>query len=94
MSVIDGIKIALVVAFLSGFCYAVYDYRATKAENTRLTTELTTANSTITALDNLAKKNKAINEKADGLVDEIEKEPETNDAITAPVLRSAIERLH
>lgn len=87
------IKIGLVVAFLCAFGYVVWDYQATKAENTRLTNELKTANSTITALDNLAKKNAEIRNRTDSLVDEIEKEPEMNDADTAPVLFNAINRL-
>lgn len=93
MTIRSYIELALVIAILSGFGYAVWDYRATKAENVRLTTELLTANSTITALDNLAKKNAEIKEKTDGLVDQIEKEPKENDAPTAPVLLNALHRL-
>lgn len=93
MSILNYMKIALAVAILIAFCYIVRDYQHLKSENKRLTSELTTANSTITALDNVAKKNAAIKEKTDGLVDEIEKEPESNDAPTAPVLLNAIDRL-
>ena len=90
---IDYIKIGLFVAIMGVFCNIAWDYQATKAENKRLTTELTTANSTITALDEIAKKKQAIQEKTDGLIDQIEKEPETNDADTAPVLYNSIMRL-
>lgn len=90
----DNIKLVLGIAFICALCYGVWDYRATKTENERLTTELKTANSTITALDNLTKKNNEIRKKTDALETEIDKEPETNDADTAPVLFNAINRLH
>lgn len=89
----DKIELVLVIVIMLAFAYAVWDYQATKAENERLTTELTAANSTITALDNLAKKNAEIREKTNALETEIDKEPETNDADTAPVLLNAINRL-
>lgn len=92
-AMINYIKIGLVIAILGAFCYIVWDYKEVKAENERLTTELSAANSTITALDNLAKANEAIRAKTDGLIGEIENEPETNDADTAPVLLNAINRL-
>ena len=88
------IEFILLIVILSAFGYAVWDYNATKAENKRLTTELTNANITITALDEIAKKKQAIQQKTDGLIDEIEKEPETNDADTAPVLYNSIMRMH
>jgi len=90
---INYIKLGLVLALFSAFGYIVWDYQATKTENVRLEKELTTANSTITALDNVVKKNREIELKRDGLIDQIEKEPETNDADTAPVLFNAINRL-
>lgn len=87
------IEIVLVVAILGAFGYAVWDYQATKAENKRLSSELTTANYTITALDTLVKKNREIEAERDGRIEEIDKEPETNDAPTAPTLLNAINRL-
>lgn len=88
------IEIALIVGIICAVGYGVWDYQTTKAENRRLMLELTTANITITALDNLAKKNREIEAKRDTLIEEIDKEPETNDADTAPVLLNSINRLH
>lgn len=88
------IKIALSVAIIGAFCYIIYDYRQVKAENTRLSEEIKTANATITALDNLSKKNAEIDKNTDTLIDKIEKEPRQNDAPTAPVLFDSIMRLH
>lgn len=93
MNILDWIKVVLVVAILGGFCYIVYDYETLKVDNKRLTSELTTANSTITALDQAAKDKAALQKKTDGLIDDIEKEPQSNDAPTAPVLLNAIKRL-
>jgi len=90
---INYIKIGLVIAIFAAFGYIVWDYQATKTENARLEKELKTANYTITALDNVVKKNREIELKRDGLIEEIEKEPETSDAPTAPVLLNAINRL-
>jgi len=94
MSVFEIIKIVLAIAIIGSFCYIIYDYRQLKAENTRLSDEVKTANSTITALDNLAKKNTEIKQETDNLIEKIEKEPEKNDADTAPVLFNSIMRLH
>lgn len=91
---ITYIKIGLVLAIFAAFCYIILDYKDTKIENTRLIKELKTANDTITALDNLAKRKAEIQEHTENLIEEIDKEPETNDADTAPVLLNAIMRLH
>jgi hypothetical protein len=91
---INYIKIGFILAMLGSFCYVVYDHQKVVAENERLTTELSIANSTINALDNIVKKNKEIDAVKDSRIDEIEKEPETNDADTAPVLLRALKRLH
>jgi hypothetical protein len=88
------IKLVLSVAIIGAFCYIMYDYRQVKIENDRLSNEIKTANATITALDNLAKKNAEIDKNTDTLIDKIEKEPKENDADTAPVLLNAIMRLH
>lgn len=91
---INYIKLVLVIAISFVFCYIVWDYQVTKTENKRLLTQVRAANSTIAALDNIMKKNREIEWKRDTLVDEIDKEPETNDAPTAPVLLNSIKRLH
>lgn len=94
MSVYEIIKLVLAIAIIGSICYIIYDYRQLKAENTRLSEEVKTANSTITALDNLAKANAEIKQETDDLIEKIEKEPEKNDADTAPVLLNAIMQLH
>lgn len=94
MGIFEIIKIVLVLGIFVSFGYFIYDYRETKAENTRLANEIKEANKTITALDNLSKAKAEIQQKTDNLLDEIDKEPETNDADTAPVLFNSIMRLH
>lgn len=79
------------VALLGGL---YWHYTHTIAENQRLRVELHDANATITALDTLVKAHNQIRETERGLIDEIEAAPAEHDAPTAPVLRSAIERLH
>jgi hypothetical protein len=91
---LDYFKIGLILAILGAFCYVLWDYQAVKEENTRLVNELTTANKTITALDNLVKANREIQKKTDGLIDQIDKESETHDADTSALLFDAIKRLH
>lgn len=88
------IELILIAVILGAFGYAIWDYQAIKAENKRLTIELMAANSTIVALDNIVKKNAEIRDRTDQLINKIDKEPETNDADTAPVLLNAINRLH
>lgn len=94
MGTLEIIKIIVIGLIIGSIFYFIYDYRATKAENTRLSAEVKAANDTITALDELSKKKEQVQRKTDTLIDEIDKEPETNDADTAPVLFNSIMRLH
>nr|DAQ81608.1 MAG TPA: Protein of unknown function (DUF2570) [Caudoviricetes sp.] len=70
-----------------------WHYTHTMAENKRLQAELSTANKTIAALDEAAKKHDAIRNKERDLIDEIDAAPAEADARTAPVLLDAIGRL-
>ena len=94
MGTLEIIKIIIIGLMIGAVFYFIYDYRETKAENTRLSNEIKTANATITALDELSKKRTEIQQRSDKLIDEIDKESETNDADTAPVLFNSIMRLH
>jgi hypothetical protein len=87
------LQIALFFAVLAA-CGGLY-WRMVylEAQNIKLTSELVSANQTILALDNVVKAHNQIRETERNLIDDIEAAPNEHDAVTAPVLLDAINRL-
>lgn len=83
------IGLAVVVAVLGAGLYM----RGLILENHRLKADLKTANQTVKALDEAAKKRAAIYETERTRLDAIDEAPESDDGPVAPVLRRAIDGL-
>lgn len=86
-------RIYLGLGLMALVALGAWHYRHVVAENSRLKTELQTANSTVVALDKAATAKAAIHETERTRLDEIDNAPGTDDGPIAPVLRRAIDGL-
>jgi len=84
------VVLGIAVAAIGGF---VWRLNYLEGENTRLNTELTSANATVGALDHVNIRNNELYENERNAVDEIDHAPLSDDGPVAPVLRRAITRI-
>ena len=90
---VTALKFWALIILVGMIAGGVWHYKHLISENARLKTELTTANSTVSALDETIRRNNEIYEHERDVIDEIENAPNSDDGPISPVLRRAIERL-
>lgn len=94
MLLLGKIRLILGAVVIGGVVLMLLHYNHVINKNKRLMREIQTANSTIVALDSLVSTQKMIRDNEKDLINAIENTPEDHDAVTAPVLLDAINRLH
>ncbi len=93
MPSLNSVKVIAAGLLALALCAAVWHYKSTLEENKRLKASVMAANGTIENLDKKAVSENKITETSDNIINEVRNAPKEDDAVVAPVLDRAIDRL-